>query len=240
MTRALCDDRYLSFADLRCSRSPGALVGNGGAGSNSVAPNAEFFGRAATGTDANGYGRITVGRGVNNIPVMTGSAIIWNRYLAGAFLFSGTLQNPDVRIRIIFGGNGAVPANADSDALSDRGFGIEFRDNSGTRQFRLFAHNGTSYTTSPAWQTVPGNPQLWDRPCAVVIENSGTGTISARVQAGWGASLDLRNVTPHSITGGPTTFGGGSYVDCVVVNPGAAVSQGSNFALYTPPLFFIG
>jgi hypothetical protein len=242
MTRALCDDRYLSFADLRCFRSPGASVGNSGTGSFSVAPNAEFFGRAGSGTDANGYGRITVARGINNISFMTGQSIYWQRYLAGAFLFSAAMQDPGVRVRIIFGGNGAVPANADSDALSNRGFGIEFRADSGTGpyHFRLFAHNGTTYTTSPSWQTIAGNPPIWDRPCAVIIENSGTGTISARVQAGWGASLDLRNVTPHSITGGPTTFGGGSFVDCVVVNPGAAVSQGSNFALYTPPLFFIG
>jgi hypothetical protein len=116
MTRALCDDRYLSFADLRCFRSPGASVGNSGTGSLSVAPNAEFFGRAGSGTDANGYGRITVARGINNISSMTGQSIYWQRYLAGAFLFSAAIQDPGVRVRIIFGGNGAVPANADSDA----------------------------------------------------------------------------------------------------------------------------
>jgi hypothetical protein len=60
------------------------------------------------------------------------------------------------------------------------------------------------------------------------------------VQAGFGASLDLRNVTPHSITGGPTATGGESYVDCVVVNPGTPVWPWSNLALYSPPLFFIG
>jgi hypothetical protein len=143
-------------------------------------------------------------------------------------------------VRIIFGGNGAVPANADSNALSDKGFGIEFRTDSGLRQFRLFAHDGTNYTTSPTWQNMPGNPPTLDRPWAVVIESNGAGTISARVQAGWGPSLDLRNATPHSITGGPTIVGGGgSFVDCVIVNPGVA-SQNSTLALYTPPLFFIG
>jgi hypothetical protein len=143
-------------------------------------------------------------------------------------------------VRIIFGGNGAVPANADSDALSNRGFGIEFRLDSGNYQYRLFAHNGTTYTTSPSWQTITGNPPIWSRPCAVVIESNGTGTISAWVQAGWGTSLDLRNITPHSITGGPTTNGGGTYVDCVAVNPGVAVPQETSLALYGPPLFFIG
>jgi hypothetical protein len=240
MTRALCDDRYLSFADLRYFRSTGASVGNGGAGSHSFPPANQHFGRVGSGTDANGYGRITVGRGINNISVFTNQSIYWGQYLAGAFLFSGTLPNSDARIRIIFGGNGAVPANADSDALSDRGFGIEFRDNSGTRQFRLFAHDGTTYTTSPSWQTITSNPPINDRPCAVVIESNGAGTVTARVQAGWGPSLDLRNATPHSITGGPTTNGGGSFVDCVVVNPGVAVPQVSLLALYCQPLFFIG
>jgi hypothetical protein len=237
MTRALCDERYLSFANLCCFRSPGVSVGNNGTGSSAVGPNAEWFGRAGSGTAPNGYGRITVGRGINNISAMTGQPIYWDKYLAGAFLFSAALQNPDARLRIIFGGNGAVPANASSDALSDSGFGVEFRVNSGNRQFRLFVHGGVYYTTT-TWQTIEGNPPIEEMPCAVIIENN---RAENSFFAWVGTNLDLRNTSPHAEqTGVALDPGGGSYVDCVIVNPSTAVSQGSDFALYGPPLFFIG
>jgi hypothetical protein len=168
---------------------------------------------------------------------MTGQPIYWDKYLAGAFLFSAALQNPDARLRIIFGGNGAVPANASSDALSDSGFGVEFRVNSGNRQFRLFTHNGGYYTTT-TWQTIADNPPIEERLCAVIIENN---RAENSFFAWVGTNLDLRNTPPHAQqTGVALDPGGGSYVDCVIVNPSTAVSQGSDFALYAPPLFFIG
>jgi hypothetical protein len=235
MTRALCDDRYLSFADLRYYRSPGVSIG-GGNGGWAIGPNEEFYGFAHAGTLANGYGRVTVARNVNSNYL----GLVWGRSFSGAFLVSGFLHN-DARARIIFGGNGNVPANADSNALTSKGFGIEFGVISGQYSYRLFAHNGTSYTTSNSWQTAPGLIFFFERPCAVILDYNGSGgVISARVSCGFGVGLDLRNATPHTITGGPTTLGGGNpFVDCVVVNTNSTHSNTSSLKIYAPPIFFI-
>jgi hypothetical protein len=153
---------------------------------------------------------------------------------------SGVLHN-DARARIIFGGNGGVPANADSDALTSKGFGIEFGVISGQYSYRLFAHNGTSYTTSNSWQTAFGLNFFFERPCAVILDYDGSGgVISARVACGFGAGFDLMDASPHTITGGPTAFGGGdSFVDCVAVNTNSTHSNSSNLKIYAPPIFFI-
>lgn len=52
-------------------------------------------------------------------------------------------------IRIIVGEpNTTAPGNSTQNALSARGFGFELYNDSGTKKIRLFAHNGTTYSTS--------------------------------------------------------------------------------------------
>lgn len=53
-------------------------------------------------------------------------------------------------IRMIIGDDsqGTAPANSTQNALSTRGFGFEIYNDSGTKKIRLFAHNGTTYSTS--------------------------------------------------------------------------------------------
>jgi hypothetical protein len=244
MTRALSDARYLSFADLRVIQSNTVSVANSGAGSSASGNNLESYARGNPGTADNGYARMTVARLLNNT-LGSGSGIKFFLPIRGAFLiFAGCYPtSPEKSFRIIFGGNAGVPAPADSNALSVMGFGMEIKYESGSPKWRLFAHNGTTYTTSPSWQTFPGNPSSLDDFVACVIESNGAGTISARVGYGVGPNADLRNAAVHSITGGPTGTGGAndSYVDLVVVNPttGGPHYSAAGFTIISRPQFYI-
>jgi hypothetical protein len=244
MTRELSDARYLSFANLRVAQSSSVSVANSGTDSNASGNALQWYATGNPGTAANGYARMSVARGLNRLPTVTGTGINFSLPIGGAFLiFAGCYPAaPEKSFRIIFGGNASVPAPADSNALSTRGFGMEIKYESGSPKWRLFAHNGTTYTTSPNWQTFPGNPSSLDDFVACVIESDGAGTINARVGYAVGPNLDLRNATAHSISGGPTGIGdqNNSYVDLVVVNPstgGPHYSQ-SRFIIISRPQFY--
>jgi hypothetical protein len=220
-------------------------VANSGADSSASGNDLQWYAVGNPGTADNGYTRMTVARALNNFTHATGNGIRFFLPIGGAFLiYAGCfLDSSEKSFRIIFGGNGGVPAPADSDALSTLGFGMEIKYVSGSPKWRLFAHNGTTYTTSPSWQTFPGNPSILIDFVACVIESNGAGTISARVGYGVGANADLRNAAVHSITGGPTGQGSlnDSYVDLVVVNPttGGPHYQHSVFAIISRPQFYI-
>jgi hypothetical protein len=245
MTRELSDARYLSFANLRVIQSNTVSVANSGAGSSASGNNLQYYATGNPGTADNGYARITVARGLNNIPSFSGSGIRFFLPIGGAFLINAGCYptSSEKSFRIIFGGNAGVPAPADSDALSTLGFGMEIKYESGSPKWRLFAHNGTTYTTSPSWQTFPGNPSGLGDHVACVIESNGAGTISARVGYGYGPNADLQNAAVHSITGGPTGWGSlnNSYVDLVAVNPstGGPHYQHSSFTIISRPQFYI-
>jgi hypothetical protein len=245
MTRELSDARYLGFANLRVIQSSTVSVANSGAGSSAYGNDLQWYAMGNPGTADNGYARITVARGLNNIPSFSGSGIKFFLPIGGAFLINAGCYptSPEKSFRIIFGGNGGVPAPADSNALSTLGFGMEIKYESGSPKWRLFAHNGTTYTTSPSWQTFPGNPSSLGDSFACVIESNGAGTISARVGYGFGPNADLRNATAHSIAGGPTGLGDStnSYVDLVAVNPatGAPHFAFSGITIISRPQFYI-
>jgi hypothetical protein len=244
MTRELSDARYLGFANLRVIQSNTVSVANSGAGSSASGNDTQWYARGNPGTADNGYARMTVARGLNNLS-FSGNGIRFFLPIGGAFLiYAGCFPDSSEKsFRIIFGGNAGVPAPADSNALSTMGFGMEIKYESGSPKWRLFAHNGTTYTTSPSWQTFPGNPSSLGDHVACVIESNGAGTISARVGYGYGPNADLRNAAVHSITGGPTALGDltNSYVDLVAVNPttGAPHYQHSNFTIISRPQFYI-
>lgn len=126
-------------------------------------------------------------------------------------------------LRVYMGGNGGVPAVANANALTNRGFGIEVTDidfcADGCFQdkFRIFCHNGTTYSTS-AWFDFPTFPQGSFGGTIGVVSN-GAGTITAF----YGSDVNRPTIIGSSLTGGPTTSGPNTlnWLDAVVVNSNA-------------------
>lgn len=112
----------------------GGIVMNAGNGATSYAK-ASWNSSFATITQATG-GAINFGLGVGF-------------YAFGLFSLDTSLAVGQA-IRIILGDDSAstTPANSTQNALTTRGFGFEIYNDSGTKKIRLFAHDGTTYSTS--------------------------------------------------------------------------------------------
>jgi hypothetical protein len=142
----------------------------------------------------------------------------------GTFSSSPTTLN-NTYLRVYMGGNGGVPAVANANALTNRGFGIEVTDIDFCAdgclkdQFRIFCHNGTTYSTS-AWFDFPTSPAGSFGGTIGVVSN-GAGTITAF----YGSDINRPTIVGSSLTGGPTTSGPNTlnWLDAVVVNSNAPV-----------------
>jgi hypothetical protein len=126
------------------------------------------------------------------------------------------------------GGNGGVPAASNANALTDRGFGIELAifdlpcDGEYGLCYRLFCHNGTTYSIAPSFVRVNDGTNFNG---SIGVVSNGAGTISAF----FGENLN-RPTTPAfqgTLTGGPTTTGPNTlnWLDAAVVNSSAATSS---------------
>jgi hypothetical protein len=176
---------------------------------------------------ASSYGRVSLSRGCNGIHFIAGGGIRFNRRLGvmmrGTFAYQGSSDATTVS-RLIIGGNGGVPATSDANALTDRGFGIEFGSNGVVQSIRAFAHNGTTYTTGP-----------WISATAIQIQtygilSDGAGNISLL----YGTLGSRPSVAAgYPITGGPTSAGSTStnYIDHVIVNSSTATTATTTFML---------
>jgi hypothetical protein len=130
-------------------------------------------------------------------------------------------------LRVYMGGNGGVPAVANANALTNRGFGIEVTDidfctdGCFKDQFRIFCHNGTTYSTS-AWFDFPAFPAGSFGGTIGVVSN-GAGTITAF----YGSDINRPTIVGSSLTGGPTTSGPNTlnWLDAVVVNSNAPINS---------------
>jgi hypothetical protein len=176
---------------------------------------------------ASSYGRVSLSRGCNGVHFIAGNGIRFNRRLGvmvrGTFAYQGPADATTIS-RLIIGGNGGVPATSDANALTDRGFGIEFGSNGGVQSIRAFAHNGTTYTTGPWVSATALQIQTYG------ILSDGAGNISLL----YGTQGSRPSVAAgYPITGGPTATGNGSlnYIDHVVVNSSAATTATSAFML---------
>jgi hypothetical protein len=112
----------------------GGIVMNAGTGATSYAK-ASWNSSFATITQSTGGG-INFGLGVG--------LYAWGLFSHDTSLAAGQA------IRIILGDDAAstIPANSTQNALTTRGFGFEIYNDSGTKKIRLFAHDGTTYSTS--------------------------------------------------------------------------------------------
>ena len=114
--------------------------------------------------------------------------------------------------RIIAGTGLGAPAAADSDPITDDGFGVEVRYDGTNTEWRVFGHNGTTLTTS-AWTNLYAGNRL--HPQMFAVHSNASGTITA-----YNTTYGGNSYTTISTTGGPTTTGASatSYASAECVN----------------------
>jgi hypothetical protein len=160
----------------------------------------------SSGTAVNGYAKASIARGLTTIPSFTGATIEFSKKIGVSMRIAVAPTDQTGRLRIIVGSTG-VPATADQNALTTRGFGFEVANNSGTTQVRTFAHSGTAYTTG-SWVTFGINGVLG-------AYSDGAGNISLIVSS----NLFSRASIASTQTGGPTSAtGANQYLEAVAVN----------------------
>ena len=213
MTRELTDINPLWA--VHSIRTVGAyLFGNSGTGSTAVESATAGGAQVNNGTSTNGYGRASLYRGITTASGITGTGINFARDISfGGLAFLNPFDSSHA-IRLIFGGNGGVPAPADSNALTSRGFGVEFVYSTNQVKARLFANDGTNYTTSSL--TTFNHTSL--AMTAFVVRSDGTGNVTLHINSSSSVAPRPPAAATVSITGGPTSSSGaGQYVDFVAV-----------------------
>jgi hypothetical protein len=118
--------------------------GAGGAGIGGCAVNC--------GTTATAYGKTAYSSAYSQLTQRSGAGIDLTSGVGvcAVGLISIGVSVSGQAFRVIVGDDSAsvAPAVSTSNAISTRGFGFEVYNNSGTRTVRLFAHDGTTYSTS--------------------------------------------------------------------------------------------
>ena len=102
----------------------------------------------ASGTATSGFGRVTITSTITTHNPFSGAAIDFDLPMQFALTSAINLANTNCAIRYVVGGNAGTPATSDNNALSARGFGVEFIFQNSGIEARLFCHDGTTYSTS--------------------------------------------------------------------------------------------
>lgn len=232
MTRSLASDE--PFFNLGACYRPASLTYGfaGTSAQSSQIAGTNGLAVIGSGTTATGYGRATLGQGLSTFSNFSGGGINFNRKIGVATRFFIGARTPNNLIRLIVGGNGAVPATADQNALSNNGFGWEIRFTGTDTEVRIFVHNGTTYSTSPSWQNLGVTGDHLYTVMYLAIYSNAAGLITCF----YGINGN-RNLSTITLSGGPTgnTLFANSYVDLVCVN-GSTPSNGFTLAL-TDALF---
>lgn len=165
----------------------------------------------SAGSTVSSYGRALMSSFLTGPSGGTGVGINFSVPIAVEVALSGdVLANASGgKLRIVVGeaGSGA-PIAGDLNALTSRGFGVEFAWNVDKVDARLFAHNGTSYVTG-AWLGTAALSALLMT--SVRIESDGAGNISGylakSVATNGGAPLLPASASFPVLAGGPTGNG---------------------------------
>jgi hypothetical protein len=233
MTRSLSGDEPF-FNMGACYRPASLLLGSAGTGSSATTiAGQNALASLNSGTATSGYSRATLGRGLSTAPAFSGGGITFTRKMGVATRFFMGSRNADPRIRLVIGGNGAAPATADADALSVVGFGWESRLNGTTQEIRIFSHNGTTYSTSPSWQSLGATGDNLYNAYYISIYSDGAGNITC-----YYGMNGTRNLSTITLSGGPTSAGNStnSYVDLVLTNSSVATT---NYSIILTDAMFI-
>lgn len=200
MTRSLVDtDRWLTSSRI-WSPSYAFAFANSGTGSQALATAGELVAALDSGTSNSGYGKARLARGLNNAPGYSGSGIYFNREIGISINMALVAASTETNVfRIIAGTGSGAPAAADSDPITDDGFGVEVRYDGTNTEWRVFGHNGTTLTTS-AWTNLYAGNRL--HPQMFAVYSNGSGTITA-----YNTTYGGNSYATISTTGGPTTTG---------------------------------
>lgn len=186
-----------------------AAIDTGGANCNS-------------GTATSGFGRVNIGSMVTTVAPTSGAAIDYDCPISLAVIGAFNTSDANHLARIIVGGNGGTPVAANSNALTAKGFGVEFSFQNSRTECRLFCHDGTTYATS-AYNG------------AAIADTTGVTFLILSSDALGNISLDASYKTSNSysslegppkpsriltLSGGPTGAGSGAtgFIDIVAVN----------------------
>lgn len=213
MTRGLVDtDRWLTSSRIWSPNYAFAFA-NSGTGSQAIAVAGELVASLDSGTSNSGYGKARLARGLNSSPGYSGGGIYFSREIGISINMALVTASTETNVfRIIAGAGSGAPAAADSDPITDDGFGVEVRYDGTNTEWRVFGHNGTTLTTS-AWTDLHGGSRLY--PQTFAVYSNGSGTITA-----YNTTYGGNSYTTISTTGGPTTSGASatSYASAECVN----------------------
>lgn len=193
-------------------------TGSTGAGSSVAIDTGGANGNSGTATS--GYARVNIASMVTTVAPTSGAGIDYDCPISFALIGAFNTSDANHLARIIVGGNSGVPAAANSNALSARGFGVEFSFQNSRTECRLFCHDGTTYSTSAyngaAIADTTGVTFL-------IVSSDGLGNISLDASYKTSNSYSPQEAPPKparilTLSGGPTGAGGGGYIDLAVVN----------------------
>ena len=178
-----------------------------------------------SGTSTSGYGRVTITSSITTHNPFSGSAIDFDLPMQFAVVAALALSNTNCGSRLIIGGNAGVPATIDNNALTARGFGVEFIFQNSGIEARLFCHDGTSYSTSGY---VSGVATTGGGISYFLFGSDGLGNIFFDfTNAGSNSFTSTNNFIAKpsralTLSGGPTgSAGGNGHYDIVAVNSSA-------------------
>ena len=232
MTRTLTDNNPLWTAgSIRLLAAYASDSANGGA----VTLNSYGLGSATVsgGTNTNGYGRANLADGINTARQYLGGGVNFTQNISASFV--ATIRSQlvgDSVIRFVVGAPaGGVPPPAQSNAITIRGFGVEFSPGAGPAAFdgttnaraRLFAHNGTNYSTSAYTADFPSFFISSQSQAQFIVSSSTNGLVTLHMSATDG-SAGLKSAGRPSTTAvltlsnGPTDGTGGPLVSLFSVN----------------------
>ena len=183
------------------------------------------FSRTEVTSTANAWAQANLYRGITNEVSWSGGGIEFGRKLGVsfrcAFLASGTQAQS---IRYMVGGRANNVQAAGSNPIVSRGFGVEIRSRTGTTlEWRVFAHNGTSFSAS-SWSDIPSNAtSIYTK--ELYIYSDGSGNIEAGIDDRGG---DGSSWTTKTTTGGPTSNGNSTYP--YITHEVRNASSGSSYA----------
>jgi hypothetical protein len=225
MTRDLVDDNPLWA--FHAVRPLGAFDLNAN-GTGSGAGFGYAFGGAyiIAGSSLSGFGEARVYRGVNDASGLTGAGIYFSQNITVAAVVSFIPKTNSVFRLVVGAPESGSPAPANANAITNRGFGVEVEGlTSSTSRMRLFAHDGTNYSTSSYTSTLTNGSQFQNH---IIVDNTTNGTVSLYLSVSpINKSPSRPSTTPVlTMTGGPTNSFGGSFVNATCVNSSNASSDG--------------
>jgi len=204
MTRSLTGiEHFYNLGSVFRVLSVPAFATSGTTGANSLTIAGDRWASFGSGSANSGWARAQIGRGITNSPVLSGGGIAFSRPQGVAvvgFIGSTNFTNGLNIFRIRYGSD-STPVADGVDAVSYRGFGIEFKSRGTSHDWRVYGHNGTAISYS-SWTNTGLSTDIASTRLYISVISDGAGNITASF-----SSQGSRTLSQITTTGGPTTAG---------------------------------